>query len=102
MQNYLDPAIIEARAILRLVTLGSTTIDGARELIQIPARQADALNAFVAIGGKAAAPIQYALKFRERVLAQFEQLLQASELGEVPQHYELNTPDRGEEPPLLN
>ena len=84
MQNYVDPAMIEARAILRLVTLGNETIDGARELIGVPSREASALNAFVAIGGKAGAPIQYALKFRKRVLAQFEELVQANHLEVSP------------------
>ena len=80
MQEYIDPAIIEARAILRLVTLGNETLDGARELISIPGRQASALNAFIAVVGKAGSPIQHALKFRERVLAQFEELVQENHL----------------------
>jgi hypothetical protein len=83
MQNYVDPAIIEARAILRLVMLGNETIDGARELIGVPGREASALSAFVAISGKAGAPIQYALKFRQRVLEQFEELVQANHLEDV-------------------
>ena len=86
MQDYVDPAIIEARAILRLVTLGNETLDGARELIRVPDRQAAALNAFVAAGGKAGAPIQHALRFRERVHAQFEELVQANHLEELPKH----------------
>lgn len=86
MQNYVDPAMMESRAILRLVTLGNETVDGARELVGVPSREASALNTFVAIGGKAGAPIQHALKFRKRVLAQFEELIQANHLEEAPTH----------------
>jgi hypothetical protein len=96
MQNYEDPAIIEARAILRLVTLGNETLDGARELIGIPGPEASALNAFVAVGGKAGAPIQYALRFRERVLAQFEELVHENHLEESPTHHSSERPgERG-------
>lgn len=95
--DYIDPAIVEARAILRLVTLGNTTLDGARDLISVSTREADALNAFIAVGGKVGAPIRNAIMFRERVLAQFELLVQACGLQEsVPQTDKLDVPSNQE------
>jgi hypothetical protein len=76
MQNpYETPASVEARAILRLVTLGSTTLEDARELIGVPERQANALSAFVALGGKAGQVVGCALVFRRKVLVEFEKLV---------------------------
>ncbi len=58
MQDYFEKAEhVEARAIMRLVSLGTTTLDPARELISIPEREEQALNLFVAIAGKEGAPI---------------------------------------------
>jgi hypothetical protein len=61
---------------MRLVSLGSTTVEDARELIAIPDRQKRGLKAFVAVAGKTGAPIGYALVFRQRVAAEFERLLE--------------------------
>jgi hypothetical protein len=69
------PETVEAKAILRLVSLGATTLEGARELISVPDNQRTVLGAFVAVSGKAGASIGYALMFRERVLREFERLL---------------------------
>jgi hypothetical protein len=75
MQDYLEaPESIEARAIMRLVSLGTTTLEDARELIAIPARQEQALNVFVASAGKEGASIGRALAFRHKVLIEFEKL----------------------------
>jgi hypothetical protein len=53
MQDYFEaPESVEARAIMRLVYLGTTTLDGARELIGIPERQEQALSMFIASAGK--------------------------------------------------
>ena len=60
---------------MRLVSLGTTTLESARELIGIPKRQEDDLNAFVVLGGKAGQTIGYALNFRRRVLNEFEKLV---------------------------
>jgi hypothetical protein len=47
MQNHFErPESIEARAIMRLVALGTTTLEDARELIAIPERQERALRMF--------------------------------------------------------
>ena len=83
MQDYYEkPEHIEARAILRLVSLGTITLDGARELIAVPERQAHVLNTFVAVAGKAGASIGYALAFRHRVAIEFEKLVTSANLGE--------------------
>jgi hypothetical protein len=75
MQNYFEaPESIEARAIMRLVSLGNTTLDEARELICIPDSQEQVLNLFVAAAGKDGAPIRRAVDFRRKVLAEFEKL----------------------------
>jgi hypothetical protein len=75
MQDYFEtPECIEARAIMRLVSLGTTTLEDARELIAIPERQEQALNVFVASAGKEGAPIGRALAFRHKVLIEFEKL----------------------------
>lgn len=69
------PESIEARAILRLVSLGTTTVDGARDLITVPEKETHALHMFLAIAGKDGAPIGRALAFRQKVLNEFEKLL---------------------------
>jgi hypothetical protein len=75
MQNYFEsPESLEARAIMRLVSLGTTTLDGARELISVPEKETQVLNLFVAVAGKEGAPISRALAFRRKVLAEFEKL----------------------------
>ena len=75
MQNYFKaPESVEARAIMRLVSLGNTTLDDARKLICIPDSQEQALNLFVAVAGKDGAPIRRAVDFRRKVLVEFERL----------------------------
>jgi hypothetical protein len=75
MQNYFEtPESVEARAIMRLVSLGNTTLDDARELICIPDVQEQALNLFVAVAGKDGTPIRRAINFRRKVLVEFEKL----------------------------
>ena len=69
------PERIEARAILKLVSLGTTTIDGARDLITVPEKETHALHMFLAMAGKDGAPIGRALAFRQKVLNEFEKLL---------------------------
>lgn len=76
MQNHFErPESIEARAIMRLVALGTTTLDDARELIAIPERQEQALKMFVAVAGKDGASVGYAVAFRRRVMVEFERLV---------------------------
>jgi hypothetical protein len=76
MQNQFErPESIEARAILRLVSLGTTTLEDARELIGIPEREEQALQMFVAFAGKDGASIGYAVAFRHRVMIEFEKLV---------------------------
>jgi hypothetical protein len=76
MHNYFEaPESIEARAIMRLVSLGTTTLDDARELISVPEKETQVLNAFVAVAGKQGAPISRALAFRCKVLVEFEKLV---------------------------
>ena len=83
MQNYCErPESIEARAIMRLVSLGTTTLEDARELIEIPKRQEKALEMFVAVAGKEGAPVGYALAFRRRVRIEFEKLVAGSTFNE--------------------
>jgi hypothetical protein len=72
--NFKTPETIEAQAIMRLVSFGSMTLDGARELISIPERQEMALSAFVSSSGRAGAPIGQAVKFRRKVAEEFEKL----------------------------
>lgn len=80
MQNYCErPESIEARAIMRLVSLGATTLDDARELIAIPERQEKALRMFVAAAGKDGASVGYAVSFRRRVMVEFERLVAAGD-----------------------
>ena len=75
MQDYFEaPESIEARAIMRLVSLGTTTLEDARELISIPEKEERALISFVAIAGKEGAPIGRALAFRGKVLVEFDKL----------------------------
>jgi hypothetical protein len=82
MQNYYEaPESIEARAIMRLVALGSTTIEGARELIAIPGRQERVLRLFVAVAGKEGSSVGYAIAFRRKVMAEFEKLVAENQLG---------------------
>jgi len=76
LRDYFErPESIEARAIMRLVSLGTTTLDGARDLIGIPERQEQALRMFVAIAGKDGVSIGYAVSFRRRVMIEFEKLV---------------------------
>lgn len=80
MQNNFErPESIEARAIMRLVALGTTTLDDARELIAIPERQEHALQMFVAVAGKDGASVGYAVAFRRRVRVEFEKLVSAGQ-----------------------
>jgi hypothetical protein len=75
MQNYYEaPESIEARAIIRLVSLGTSTLEEARELISIPDRQEQALKLFVAVAGKEGASIARAVNFRRKVAEEFEKL----------------------------
>lgn len=79
MQNYFErPESIEARAIMRLVSLGTTTLEDARELIAIPEREERALKMFVAVAGREGASVGYAVAFRHRVMIEFEKLAAAS------------------------
>ena len=83
MQDYFEkPEHVEARAILRLVSLGTITLEGARELIAVPEREARVLNAFVAVAGKAGTSVGYALAFRRRVALEFEKLIASANLSE--------------------
>jgi hypothetical protein len=76
VQNYYEaPESVEARAIMRLVALGTTTLDGARELIGIPEREEHVLQLFVAMAGKAGSSIGHAVAFRRKVMAEFEKLV---------------------------
>lgn len=76
MENHFErPESIEARAIMRLVSRGTTTLEGARELIAIPEREEHALNMFVAVAGKDGASVRYAAAFRHRVMVEFERLV---------------------------
>jgi hypothetical protein len=75
MQSYEAPESIEARAILRLVDLGATTLEGARKLIAIPTRQEKVLRLFVSVAGKDGSSIGYAIAFRRKVMAEFEKLV---------------------------
>lgn len=76
MQNYFEkPEHIEARAILRLVEIGTTTLEEARELIAIPEREEQALSAFVRVAGKAGMGVGHAIAFRRRVAHEFEMLV---------------------------
>jgi hypothetical protein len=81
MQDYFEaPESIEARAIMRLVSLGTTTLDDARELIGIPEREERALNLFVLSAGKEGVRIGHAIAFRRRVLMEFEKLVASAQL----------------------
>lgn len=78
MQNYFErPESTEARAIMRLVSLGTTTLEGARELIAIPEREERALKTFVSAAGRDGASVGYAVAFRHRVMIEFEKLAAA-------------------------
>jgi|HubBroStandDraft_6_1064221.scaffolds.fasta_scaffold98698_1 hypothetical protein len=82
MQDYFEsPESIEARAIMRLVSLGTTTLDDARELIAIPERQERALNSFVSLAGKAGVSIGQAVAFRRKVSVEFEKLVALMQLN---------------------
>jgi hypothetical protein len=75
MQNYFEaPESIEAWAIMRLVSLGTTTLEDARELISIPEKEEHALSLFLAVAGKDGLPIGTALAFRRKVLVEFDKL----------------------------
>jgi len=83
MQGYFErPESVEARAIMRLVSLGTTTIEDARELIAIPQREGSSLEAFVAISGKVGLPISRAIAFRRKVASEFEKLVAAGNVRE--------------------
>jgi hypothetical protein len=83
MQDYFEkPELVEARTILRLVSLGTTTLEGARDLIAIPERQGRALDAFVRTSGKAGASIGHAVAFRRKVLIEFEKLVASANPSE--------------------
>lgn len=78
MKTYFEaPESVEARAIMRLVSLGTTTLDDARELISIPEKEEHALSLFIAVAGKEGAPIGRALNFRRKVLAEFDRLVES-------------------------
>lgn len=86
MQNHFErPESIEARAIMRLVALGTTTLDDARELIAIPDRQELALKMFISVAGKDGASVAYAVAFRRRVMIEFERLVAAG-------HFDMSAP----------
>ena len=81
MQDYFEkPEHVEARAILRLVESGTTTLEDARELIAIPERQERVLAAFVSVAGKAGTNVGHAIAFRRRVAREFEMLVRFTEL----------------------
>jgi len=85
MQDYFErPESIEARAIMRLVWLGTTTIEDARELIAIPEKEGCSLEAFVAISGKEGIPIGRAIAFRRKVSTEFEKLVAAGSPSDHP------------------
>ena len=76
MHNYFEaPESVEARAIMRLVSLGTSTVEDARDLISIPEGQEQALKSFVAVAGKDGACIARAVAFRRKVLREFEILV---------------------------
>ena len=78
MQDYFEkPESIEARAIMRLVVLETTTIEGARELIGIPERQEHVLELFAVQAGRDGHSVGYAVAFRRRVMEEFEKLVSA-------------------------
>lgn len=81
MQDYFEkPEHVEARAILRLVEIGTTTLQDARELIAIPERQERVLGAFARAAGKAGMSVGNAIAFRRRVAHEFEMLVRFAEL----------------------
>jgi hypothetical protein len=81
MQDYFEkPEHIEARAILRLVEIGTTTLEDARELIAIPERQERVLEAFARAAGKAGLSVANAIAFRRRVAHEFEMLVGFAEV----------------------
>lgn len=59
---------------MRLVSLETTTLEDARELISIPEKEEQVLTLFVAIAGKHGPPIGTALAFRRKVLVEFNKL----------------------------
>ena len=82
-QDYFEaPESIEARAIMRLVSLGTTTLDDARDLIGIPEREERALNLFISSVGKEGVRIGHAIAFRRRVLTEFEKLVALAQLDD--------------------
>jgi hypothetical protein len=82
MQNYHEaPESIEARAIMRLVAIGTTTLEDARDLIGIPEPQEHVLRLFVAIAGKEGSSVGYAIAFRRKVMAEFEKLVAENQLA---------------------
>jgi hypothetical protein len=87
MYDYTErPERTEAKAIMRLVSLGTTTLEDARELISIPERQEQALRTFVAIAGKDGASVRSALAFRHRVMTEFEKLVASAISGVASNH----------------
>lgn len=80
MYDYTErPELTEARAILRLVSLGTTTLEDARELIRIPEREERVLQMFVAVAGKDGNSVRSAVAFRRRVMVEFDKLLVAGQ-----------------------
>jgi hypothetical protein len=81
MPNYFEkPEHVEARAILRLVEIGTATLEEARELIAIPEREERVLTAFARLAGKAGISIGHAILFRRRVAQEFEVMVRFANL----------------------
>ncbi len=76
-QPYLTHEAGEAEAIMGLVRRGVMSLNDARQLIDIESPEARLLKAFAALGGRAGLSVGYAVRFRERVLAEFEKLASA-------------------------
>ena len=81
MRDYFEkPEHIEARALVRLVKIGRMTLESARELIGIPDRQEQALNAFIRAAGKAGFGVSRAIAFRRKVAHEFETMVRVTKL----------------------
>jgi hypothetical protein len=78
MKAYVTHETVEAQAILGLVERGILSLDDARQLINIETHEASVLKAFAASGGRAGVSVGMAVRFRERVLAEFERLVTES------------------------
>ena len=79
------PEVIEARGILRLVSLGASTVESARELIEIPEREKAVLDAFANLGGEEGITIGSAVRFRAKVLKEFDRLVASGLEGYSPE-----------------